>query len=63
MTLVWWTELAGGRTHRRVCVVFGDAGMKDSSEQLCTYHLSAVLSINRHAFVLTDTLLKWNETS
>ena len=41
----------------------GDAGMKDSSEQLSTYHLSAGVSINRHVFVPTDTLLKWNETS
>lgn len=46
----------------RLRVEFGDR-MKDGSEQLCTYHLSAVLSINRHVFVPTDMLLKWNETS
>lgn len=43
--------------------VFVDVGMKGGSEQRRTYHLGAVFGINRHVFVPTDTLLKWNETS
>lgn len=36
--------------------------MRDRSEQVCTDHFSAVLSINRLVFVPTDMFLKWNET-
>lgn len=47
---------------RRLSVEFEDVVMTDDSEWLCRNHLGGVLSINRRAFVPTDTLLKWKET-
>lgn len=67
---VWWHQRggqsrSGARGPQCVCEVFGGGCWNERQlwTALCTYHLSAVLSINRHVFVPSDTLLKWNETS
>lgn len=57
------TAAAKQSSPRPVSGEFGDVGMKDSSGERCTYHLSAVLSINRRVFVPSDTLMKCGETS